>query len=324
LISGAFRKFAFFMKRILLLLVLLVVVIVICFVPVKKEVIIKINASYFNCYQQLSIAGNWEKWQPDIADTYHNTPALCKIDTVLKGFNVIIPGVSYFVKHPYSNVLTVSRQLHNDILNYSFTLVPGVSGLTTIIVVAFDTNIISSILPGITAVKINKTGIGNFKKFMETPALYYGFDIRSVVINPTNVIVRKNTVLKSQLYKSIAEMTQQLLQYVADNKLVTTGSYLTQFKTKQADSVQILTGIAITLPVKANGDFIYMNIPASKALAANFKGVYRDKQKIYMAMAAYLQDKFLHPKIAPLEVFKNQFPADGNDVVDFKLIYPIF
>jgi hypothetical protein len=83
-------------------------------------------------------------------------------------------------------------------------------------------------------------------------------------------------------------------------------------------------GIPVNRQIPVTNNFLYMYIPSTPVLTADFKGKYNDRKKIYTAMNDYLQDKYLHPKIAPFEEFKSGFPTGENDITDFRLTYAIF
>ena len=98
---------------------------------------------------------------------------------------------------------------------------------------------------------------------------------------------------------------------------------ITQCIPKSGDSLQMLVGIPVNKAIPAGNGFLYMYMPPTRVLIADFKGKYREKKKVYTAMAKYVQDKFVTTKIAPFEVFTNKLPATADDVVEFRLTYPI-
>jgi len=310
------------MKKIVLFIVLPIILIAgLSLVPVSKQVTIKIDANYFNCYRQLTIPANWRNWYPDINRVYTGDSSLYNLRNTNDGTKLIIRGESFLIKQPGSNVLLVKKVKDNKEYDYSYTIVPDANGLTTTVMVTFTTNMIKYFTP---QDDLNKTAVNDFKRFMETPKLYYGFDIAQQFTNEKKIIVKKKTIAAAQLYSEAAGMKKQLQDYISLKHLTQTGPVMTQFNTKTGDSVQMMMGLPVDKQISADNGFLYMVIPPGRALTASFKGRYRDKKKIYTAMASYIQDKYLHSKIAPLEEFESKFPANDSDTIAFRLISPIF
>ena len=307
------------MKKIVLFIVITLVII--CLIPFNKQIVIRVNAPYQNCYQQLMEVGNWLNWLWVTDGSDSTGYKLAKLPQEEK---IITPKGDFTIEKKDSNALSVQEQQDNGKFDYNLTAISGNAGLATDIIINYKTNLAKLIFFDATSSILNKTKINNYKQFMETPKFYYGFDINTTAENAMNIVVEKRTVLKTDIYEATAEMKDELLKYTAANKLTTTGENLTQHNTKQADSVQVLVGLAVNERTATNGKFIYMSIPPTKAVVADYHGSYRDKQKVYTAIGNYIQDKFLHPKIAPLEVYKGNFPATENDKANFKLTYPIF
>ncbi|MDB5134581.1 MAG: hypothetical protein JWP37_1184 [Mucilaginibacter sp.] len=313
------------MKRTsILFLSLLTLAIIIGFIPVNKQVIIKINAPYFNCYQQLFLSKNWKKWQPDISKSFAKDSSLCSINAIPHGFTFVTPDEHILVRQQSSNVLYITKMLHGNEFNYSYSILAKDFGLTTTIIVDFRSNIIRSLIPAFWESDLKKTTINNFKRFMENTELYYGFNIRKTFINEKKILVKSKTVAAKSKYAEAATMLQQLHDFIKIKQLKPAGPVMAQYFTKQGDSIQMMIGIPVDREVAEHKGLVYMRIPATNALIADFKGRYGDKQKIYAAVGNYMRDKFQNPKISPLEIFENKFPANDNDTANFRLTYPIF
>jgi effector-binding domain-containing protein len=304
------------------LLIVLIIISIACFIPFHRQVAVKINASYVNCYKQLMIPSNWKNWQAEIAKDYVNDTLSVKQNITVRNIKLTSTGVDFLIKQEGSNTLWIQKNLADQDFSYTYTILPGELGVLTTVMVSYKTNLFKQLTAGKT--ELDKTCISDFKRFMENVKQYYGFDITKSFEPQKKILVNRKMVLRSGMYDACAEMQLELLKYVRDNKLTKVGSFMVQYNAGQADSVQVLIGIPISKSITATNNFVYMEIPPTQVLLAGFKGRYRDKQKAYTALANYMQDKSLHPKIAPLEVFSSRFPAADSDIVDFKLTYPIF
>ncbi|WP_428329385.1 hypothetical protein [Mucilaginibacter sp.] len=313
------------MKKILLLFLLLFTILVaIALIPFNEEIAVKINASYFNCFQQVVNAKGWQKWHPVISKSFIRDSALYKATPVAQGFKFSLPDGYFLVKHLYSNTILVNSMLANNNFNYSYTIIPDSIGLSTTIIVNFKSNIIKHFFTALKKSGLNKTGIRDFKHYMEDPKLYYGFNIREGFLDEKKIIVKRKTFLSKELFTQAFEMEQQLNSYILLKHLKQTGPLMVQYLNKQNDSVQMMVGMPVDAAIVSDNDFLYMKIPATKVLMADFKGKYFDRQKVYTAIGKYIQDKYFHVKIAPFEIFEGKFPAQGSDMADFKLTYPVF
>jgi hypothetical protein len=311
-------------KTLLFILSLLfIAIIIVLLIPVNTQVTVNIKAPYFNSYQQLMVAQNWRKWNPAIRD-YSGDSSLCKLNVDKQGFELAVPAESFIVKHINNNTLFIREKFPDDTSGYSFTIMPGKDFLLTTIIVTFKTSILKSLLPSLREHEINNTGINDFKGFMEDVKQYYGFNIKKVFLNEKKIIVKRKNIPAKDIYKTAAAMQADLHNYIITRHLIQQGPVMVQYILKQGDSLQMLIGIPVNTQVAAGNGFLYMYMPPTKALVANFNGKYGDKKAIYTAMENYIQDKYQRVKIAPYEMFLNKLPVGNNDVVDLQLNCPIF
>ena len=310
------------MKKAGLIIASAVIVIIICLVPFNRRKAVYVNASYFNCYRQLITVQNWKNWLPELNKVYNRDSLRYKLSQSPQGIKVSIPGTYFLIKQEGSTILHIKKVSGTREDNYSYTIIPSSSVLSTAVIVTFKTNIFKSIIPAQDG--LEKTSVNDFKKFMESVKLYYGFSIEKDFMNARKIIVKRKTISAGQIYSEAAEMQKQLVSYIGLKHLTKAGSVMVQYNPKNGDSLQMLVGIPVDRQIVADNGFLYMYIPATRALTADFKGKYPDKRKIYNAMGSYLEDKYLHAKIAPYEEFVSGFPTGNNDVVAFRLTYPIF
>jgi len=292
--------------------------------PFNRQVAIKVKASYFNCYQQLFSIKNWKNWNPHLSKSFKNDPVIFKGNKGLSESKISTPEGDLWVKEQSSSTLLVKQDFKDDKLDYTIILVPDEHGFAAIVITTFKTNLIKFLMSAIQTHELEKMSISNFKNYMEDVKQYYGFNIKEHFESEKMTIVKSKTIATGNVYAEVAEMQKQLRNYISIKHLKTDGSVIAQFYKKSDDSLRMIIGLPVDKEIKADNGFINMRIPQTKVLTANFNGKYCDKQKIYAAMFRYVQDRFLHPKIAPLEFFKNKFPTGDSDEAGFQLCYPIF
>jgi len=311
------------MKRILtLVLLLFITIIIIGLIPFNKQVVVKINASYFNCYQQLGKAESWEKWNPDINKAVSNDSVLCKLNNTSNGFKLSIPN-GYFDVKQYSGNILVKRDINGNDFNYSYIIIPDTNVLTTNAIATFKSNIIKYFIQALDKDDLRKTAIFDFKKYMEDTKSFYGYAITSALLKERKVIVKRKTVFKKQIYTETSVMQNQLHNYVLSKQLIQAGQVMVQYIPKAGDSIQITIGIPVNKKITADSGFLYMQIPPTKVLLTDFKGKYSEKQKAFAAMGRYIQDRYLHAMSSPDEVFISNLPVSDDSEVEFRLMYPI-
>lgn len=306
------------------ILIVFIILAAILLIPFDKEDVIKINAPYFNCYQQLNSPQNWEKWQSDINGIYQTDSSLCKLSTADNGFKIVIPDGSFIIQRQSSANLNVKKSVRNKPLSYDCAVIPDTSGLITSVVINYSTSVIKYIFSELTGTNSHYADMYDFKKYMEDTKAYYGYYIKTDFLTRKRIIVNIKTVLTKDVLAEAATMRNQLYHHIAQKDLKQIAPLMLHYTARSQDSIQVTMGIPINKAIKPDQGFLYMEIPAGNALMADFSGRYGDKQKAYTAVEKYIQDKHLHRKIAPLEVFDSELPKDADEITMFRLVYPVF
>lgn len=311
-------------RKLLPVLIVFIVLAAIVLIPFDKEDVIRINAPYFNCYQQLTSPQNWEKWQSDINGIYQTDSALCKLSTSDNVFKIVIPDGSFIVQKQSSTNLAVKKSEHNKTLSYDCSIIPDTSDLVTSVVISYSTSVIKYAFSKLSGTDLHQADMYDFKKYMEDTKAYYGYYIKTDFLKAKKIVVSRKTVLTKNVWTEAAAMESQLYHYIAKKKLKQTTPLMLQYISQSHDSTQLMIGIPVDKTIKTDHEFLYMEIPASNTLMADFSGRYGDKQKAYTAVEKYLQDKHLHRKIAPLEVFDSALPKNADETIMFRIVYPVF
>jgi effector-binding domain-containing protein len=309
------------MRKISLFIILLFIVIIsIGFIPFNQRVFLKIDASYFNCYQQLFNVDGWQNWYPD-AKNKKPTITLINSQNV---FEFTFPGESVLVQKENSNTLSIRKVINKEHINYLYSIIPDSNPLITRMIVILKTNLINYVVPSLRKVRIAETNVNCFKSYMEDVKQYYGFDIRTQFTAEENTVVKSKIVLSGEAYAAVSQMQIELHDYITLKHLNRVGRVILQFIPKHNDSVQLLMGIPVNEKTVAESGFLYMYVPATRTVIADYTGKHQDRKAIYAALQKYLQDKYLHTKIPAFETYEGKMPSGGNDEISFKLNCPVF
>ncbi|MEN0054588.1 MAG: hypothetical protein AAGC65_13025 [Mucilaginibacter sp.] len=306
-------------KKVIILAFLLITVIV-GFIPVTASVGVHINAQYVNLLQQLQVAHNWIKWQPQLKQAGSDF----KVDSTSQGFHIKAHGTVLKVKFDNSSSFTVTQLINDKQAEYNYTVGPDSSINNAIIIVSYKTNLLGYWRSKFSDQGIKDNPVWNVKAYMEDTQLYYGFKIERRQTEGKLMLVKKMTVPKTGWYSQSNQAQVALNNFINNNQLHPVDVVQVQVTNIPADSVQLMVGIAINKKANVAGTPLQLQqMPAGKILVGYYRGLYKNKQKIYGAMQLYIQDKYLHSLILPIEKFTdNKLPQSDNDIVNMQVIIP--
>ena len=309
------------MKKTVIILPLLLVVFIIGFIPVTTSVGVRVNATYFNLFQQLEVAHNWIKWQPELKRLA--SKGALKVDSSKTGFQIKGGDVVFNVKYDNSNNFSIHEVKNNKEFNYKYAIGPDSSANSAIVLVSFKTNLLGYWRAKYNGRGINQTAILHLKAFMESTKLYYGFSIERKQTTGKLILVKNEVVCKNNQFTEINKIVKELNDLVVKHQLQVVNAVQMQNTALAADSVRVMVGLPVNKKATVQGNVVYMNMPPGKILVGTFSGKYKDKQKIYDAMQSYIQDNYLHPLIQPYERFPdNKLPVSDNEIINMQVVIP--
>ncbi|WP_184545425.1 GyrI-like domain-containing protein [Mucilaginibacter sp. FT3.2] len=302
-------------------IIAVIVLIVIGFIPFQQKSIVNIKAGYFDVCQQLLLAGNWIKWQPDINNT---PPQQVKTDNIHSGFLITIPNQVFKMVSGSANTFDINTTITGVNYHYLYTVVPRDIYNNGAVIITANTNLFKWL---ITKFKPNEKPDGliqNLKAFMENAKLYYGFTIKEKNVAETYMAVKKETILLAGKYPQIGKAFNDLNSFIAQKNIKATQPISGTYYLRGKDSIQMLIGISINKEINSGNGIAIMRMPAGKVVIGDYKGKYGERQKIYNAMEKYIQDNFLAKQVAPYERYlDNKLPAGDNDTVNMQVNYPV-
>jgi len=300
-----------------LILALIVLIIGAYFYPVDQQVNVTINTSVFNVYNQLNNPDSWKKWDPDLRDANAiNEPG------DKKGFKISTSSTTIEVR--LLDALEFGIKKGDE--NYVVVLDPQKYDRTTKINVIFGTNLLCSWLPGQTDRWLKRSSIADLKNYIENPSSYYGADFKKTELNDMNMMVTQTVVSPADQFTSIAKSVKKLRNLVpADDRAVKDKIYIQITPSNSGTGLNLLVGVPVKKPLPSTNELTYMHIPTGKAFIVDYKGIYRDRLKIYDGIGTYLHDHVMKNTMQPIEVYQdNALPLNDTSRVNSQIIFRVF
>jgi effector-binding domain-containing protein len=314
------------MKKIVVSLLLIVILFVVCFLPFTKQKSIIIKAPFYNVYQQLAKPENWKKWRNDLQQIQGAYSTKISKKKIGRGFKISYDDLKIDVNPVDGYSFKINEINKNKTFEYSFTVVPGKQQDETIIILKQRTSTLNYILNKIKGKPFSQTHINDFKNFMESVSLYYGYDIVKSKVIDTDIIVLRKTILAKNKFKEALKSISVLKDYINSNGLKQTQPFIAQFFTKYNDSIQLNIGIPINRKILAKKPIDFMEMPnTGNIYTIQFHGKFMDRSKVYAAAQQYFNDKHISIPILPFETyFDNKVPQNDTDQVNIQINFPTF
>lgn len=312
------------MKKKVILLSSILVISAICFIPFTQQKTVTVNASFFNVYQQLAKARNWEKWRSDLRNAWLTDSTKISGTQDANGFKINYASIKLNVNIENGYTFKIKENNGNKELDYGYTVLPGKFQDTTLITLAEKTNVLNYLLNKLHAREVSQTHITDFKNFMENPSLYYGYEITKTKVTDTNIIVLRRVVLAKDKFSEAAKTLNTLKQYVTLNGLKQTQPLIAQFIPKNGDSSQVNIGLPINKKAFTKNHIVYMMMPKNGNIyTAKFRGKFNERQKVYAVMQQFFHDKAIQAPAVPFETYlNNKLPASDTAQINIQVNFP--
>jgi effector-binding domain-containing protein len=314
------------MKKIVISLSLVLILFVACFLPFTEQKTIIIKASFYNVYQQLAKPWNWKKWRKDLHQIQVADSIKISEKKTRDGFKVSYNDLEIDVNPVDGYYFKVSEINKNKTFEYSYTVVPEKQQDETIIILKQKTSILRHILNKINGESFSQTHITDFKHFMESVSLYYGYDIIKSKVIDTEIVVLRKTVLAKNEFKEASKSISILKDYINSKGLKQTQPFIAQFFNKYNDSIQLNVGIPVNRKTLTKKPIDFMEMPNSGNIyTIKFHGKFMDRSKVYSAAQQYFNDKHISIPILPFETYlDNKVPENDTDQVNIQINFPTF
>jgi effector-binding domain-containing protein len=314
------------MKKIVISLSLVLILFAICFLPFTEQKTIITKAPFFNVYQQLEKPGNWKKWRNDLHQLQVADSTKISEKKTSDGFKVAYNGLEIDVNPVNGYSFKINETNKNKTFEYSYTVVPQKQQDETLIILKQKTSILRHLLNKSNGESFSQTHITDFKHFMESVSLYYGYDIVKVKVIDTEIVVLRKTVLAKNKFKEASKSISILKDYINSKGLKQTQPFIAQFFSKYNDSLQLNIGIPINKKTFTKKPIAFMEMPnTANIYIIKFHGKFMDRPKVYAAAQQYFNDKHITVPILPFETYlDNKIPKNDTDQVNIQINFPTF
>lgn len=223
-------------------------------------------------------------------------------------------------------LFNVEEQTQNKTIYYQYSIVPDKIGRKTVFTVYRNTNAINYLFGKFRAPSFLETHMADFKNFMETDSLRYGYEIFKTKVPENNLIVIKKVVPVRNKFTEAANTLAALQRYVKANNLKQTQPLIAQFIPKGKDSSQVNVGLFIDKEVATTGNITFTRMPKGGPLyAARFYGRFNQRQKAYIGLQQYFTDHLYQSAILPFETYlDDKLPLSDTDMVKIQLNFTTY
>ncbi|HVV55081.1 MAG TPA: hypothetical protein VHC47_07150 [Mucilaginibacter sp.] len=314
------------MKKTVIALFIILVLAAICFIPVTRKKTSVIKAPFFNVYEQLSKAANWERWRTDLRGKMAADSARVLAKSENNGFTMKFDSLQLRMKILDGYSFNINELKNGNQIEYNYVVTPdGLENQTTITVSERNT-LISYVIDLFSNRSWSETNIADLKNFMETPDLYYGYRIYKIHVTDTSIVVLRKKVRSADKFTDAAKMLNELKQYIREKGLSETQPLMAQFFDRSNDSTQVNIGIPVNKKASPKGQIVYMTMPSTGYFyAANFKGTFDMKQKAYRQVYQYFNDRHMQIPILPFDTYlDNKLPVSDTSMIDIRINFPTF
>lgn len=314
------------MKKIVISLSLILILLAICFLPFTEQKTIIIKAPFYNVYQQLAKPGNWKKWRKDLHQIQVADSTKISEKKTRDGFKVSYNDLEIDVNPVNGYSFKINEINKNKAFEYSYTVVPEKQQDETIIILKQKISILRRLLNKSNGKSFSQTHITDFKHFMESVSLYYGYDIIKSKVIDTEIVVLRKTVLAKNKFKEASKSISILNDYINSKGLKQTQPFIAQFFTKYNDSIQLNIGIPVNRKTLTKKPIDFMEMPnTGNIYTVKFHGKFIDRPKVYTAVQRYFNDKQIPMPILPFETYlDNKVPEKETDEVNILFNFPTF
>ncbi len=310
------------MKKKIILFVPVLVIIAAFFIPFNQQKTVLIKAPFLNTYSLLANPATWEKWRPDLRKVM--TTDSNEISVKKDSSSFLIKNQNHILEVKYkANTFEIAETSSGRNSSYRYSLLPVADKLLnkTIIVADDNTTVLNYLIGVFWTSSITNTHIDDFKNFMETDSLRYGFKIFKTGVPENNLLVMEREVSEKDKFTAAAKILATLVQYIQANNIKQMQPLIAQFYENVRDSVHVKVGFFINKEIKPGNGILYNQMPKGAPLyAAKFRGVFSKRGEAAEALKQYFADHSHQMVLLPFETYlNNKLPVSDNDTVNIQV-----
>jgi hypothetical protein len=324
------------MRRVPVILIVLALLFLIVsfFIPVKLENKIFVANTFENIASSTIRPKSWIKWDASVREAWEKDSSACHFteDSVQHTATVEIPGKKIIITQVSYLIYQLEEiKDHGPSSAFGFGIVPYVgngqqrSEHNTNLVYARYTNLFYKLFPFLEKPSFAKRTISGLTAFVEDNLRFYGYAIDLKQSNDTLFLTKSEDLAKKDLFPRIPVLFEEIGREARNNNCKT-GIKNLSYAMLGGDSLTVMAGYNIDKIIKGDYLYIFKQFPAGQPLAVGtYKGIYRDRFRLYAAMDKYIPDHQLLKVGLPFEKYAAAAPLPVSDssVVAFELCYPL-
>ncbi len=315
------------MKKKVILLILILIIIALFFIPFHQQKTILIKSPFLNTYSLLANPAKWEKWRPDLRKAMIADSNKISVKKDTSSFLIKRENQELEVKYK-GNAFEIDETSNGKNTSYRYSLIPVADKFLnkTIIVVDDKSNGLNYLIGKFGGASFSGTHIDDFKNYMETDSLRYGFKIFKTGVPDSTLIVMQKEVFERDEFTEAAKIQATLEHYIKTNNIKQMQPVIAQFNQNIKDSVQVKVGFFINKEVKPGNGIAFNRMPTGGPLyAANFKGEFSKRGEAYEALKQYFTDNIHQLALLPFETYlDNKLPVNKNDTINIQVNFGTF
>ena len=315
------------MKKKVILLVLILIIIALFFIPCHQQKTILIKSSFLNTYSLLANPAKWEKWRPDLRKVMFTDSNKISVKKDTDSFLIKYENDELEVKYK-GNAFEIDETSNGKNVSYGYSLIPVADKFLnkTIIVADDKTNALNYLIGKFSAPSFSDTHIDDFKNYMETDSLRYGFKILRTGVPDSTLIVMEKEVLERDEFIEAAKLMATLKQYIKTNNIKQMQPVIAQFNQNIKDSVHVKVGLFINKDVKSANGIEFTRMPKGGPLyAVKFKGGFSKRGEAYEALTQYFTDNSHQMVLLPFETYlDDKLPVSDTGIINIQVNFGTF
>lgn len=322
------------MKRVfpLTVIIIFVFLIVSFFIPAIREQRLFIANTYENIASSLNQPRNWIKWNSEVRDAWQKDSLTCHFqrDSAQNILTIEIPGKKIRITGNAYLLYQLEEVKNNRTTSaFGFGIIPFVgngqqqSDHNSEIAYSYITNLFYKLFPFMEKKSFADRTVAALRSYLEDNARFYGFPIDVKPAADTLFLTKSENLPRQEVFSRLPQLFHDLDTFARGNGC-RPGAKNISYTMLGHDSLTLMAGITIDKMIKGDYLFNFRQLAGDQMLAVGtFKGLYRDRPRLYQTMEKYLSDHQLMRMALPYERYSSALPVTDTSTVSFELCYPL-
>jgi hypothetical protein len=293
-------------------------------VPIQFSATAKVPYSLNRTMDQFRTAEQLRKWFHPFVNA--DSSEIGKLDGERSGLYMDGHGIELVADKPGHIVLAIETDDIERRVDFSISADPSVKGHCLVEASVYRTIWKRWIDPD----PIDQQVVNSLKEleaFTNDTQRFYGFVIKKEEITDSCYLFMTKTILPDEKAAATTQLFDSLINHIKTHPVEWSGRRIFYQQPTDSGRINIFTGVVVSciLERQVALGIGQKKLPAGKQmLTAEFKGVYKDIDKVYKAIDQYRKDYSLVGYMLPFEdLLSPGFGFQPEDKIRIKLCYPI-